>query len=160
MCITVQRALKNQARDAKQAVFLAESDFRYARAIGDTQEAAAAESKLRQAQAEHAVVIAALRDLKKKKKQEAEKAEKNRAITVADLNAAVTKILSAVAALQDSSSSLGATRMNRRETFRPPHRVSRRRDSDPAVAIDRKEPDAVIIGPDPFRARNAPTRGQ
>ncbi len=155
-----ETALKKQAREIKRIAFLAESDWRYAKATADTDAIAAAENKLRQAQAEHAVVIAALRDLKKKKKQEAEKAEKNRAITVADLNAAVTKILSAVAALQDSSSSLGATRMNRRETFRPPHRVSRRRDSDPAVAIDRKEPDAVIIGPDPFRARNAPTRGQ
>lgn len=153
-----ETALKKQAREIKQIAFLAESDWRYAKATADTDAIAAAENKLRQAQAEHAVVIAALRDLKKKKKQEAEKAEKNRAITVADLNAAVTKILSAVAVLQDSSS-LGATRMNRRETFRPPHRVSRRRDSDPAVAIDRKEPDAVIIGPDPFRAGYPPARG-
>ena len=97
MCINVQRALKNQARDAKQAVFLAESDLRYARAIGDTQAATAAENKFRQAKNELAAIQAEQRALKARMKQKTKDAESNRAM--ADLNEAVTKILMAVKCL-------------------------------------------------------------
>ena len=100
MCSTRQRALKNQARDVKQAVFLAESDLRYAKAIGDTQEAAAAESKLRQAKTEYAAIQAEQRALKAQTKQKTKDAESNRAI--AGLNEAVTKILMAVKCLDVS----------------------------------------------------------
>ena len=108
MCITVQRALKNQARDAKQAVFLAESDLRYARAIGDTQAAAAAENKFRQAKNELAAIQAEQRALKARMKQKTKDAESNRAM--ADLNEAVTKILMAVKCLGVSDVSKAVAR--------------------------------------------------
>ena len=124
MCSTRQRALKNQARDVKQAVFLAESDLRYAKAIGDTQEAAAAESKLRQAKTEYAAIQAEQRALKAQMKQKTKDAESNRAI--AGLNEAVTKILMAVKCLDVSDVSKAVARRRAYKTASAAAALARR----------------------------------
>ena len=95
---SAQTALKKKARDVKQAAFIAEDDLRCAKAIGDTKAAAAAESKLRKAQTEYAAILTEQRALKEQKKRDA---ESNRAITVADLNEAVSRVLTAIAGLSD-----------------------------------------------------------